>query len=318
MIAPTSLQPVSGCTISFSAGSLGPDHTKRRVVARNTSTKLSNLITHFPDVRGYFTAPLLLHAYPATITPPSQVTFVDSYGRWQNFASGLSLAAESRAPCIVSAMPLTAAHLLLKATQAGARLPAKVLLLLGGYYCPPTLESFLTHLLQEQGVETEVLHLYGVGEIDSGLLAGQRTPQSNEVFYRLIDPRWNCLVRKGYLAFQDRDQPERVIMTDDPAQASDGGVRLIFPSDRLDAATYWLLQCWTAKEWSRRTGFVHWEGQVPRLQCRAEVRPDPARNECEHHEFCRRFDQSWLDKPRWTQRSRDLDPAKPQSALYEV
>lgn len=298
--APWWSPPGGGCTVSFSAGSRHGDPAKFRIVSGNSAGRLAALLEQFPALGVYFTTPpLLLNAYPATLPPPPGVTFVDSYGRWQTFAAGLSLAAGMETTCIITAMPLAVAHLLLSALHAGTQVPSRVLLLLGGYYCPSSLESFLVGLLEAAGVTAKVLHLYGVGEIDAGLLAGQRAPDGCEILYKSIDPRWYCQVQEGFLVFHDSANPQTMIHTEDAGDVAGEGIVLRQPSTRLDGAVYGLLESWTPDDWARRTGHLHWDGETTAIQCRQNVRPDPDQGEWDYHDYCRRFDPSWLDKPRW-------------------
>jgi hypothetical protein len=292
--------PTDGCVISFSGGTIGPDPKKWRFVTSNGSDKLLQILSRFPSLQQIFAAqPILINAYPATFSPPAKIVFVDSYCRWQTFCSGLMFAAQQGMTCIITAMPLMAAHMLLQAINWGYLLPSRIILMLGGYYCPYSLERFFIELLGKASSAVTVLHLYGVAEIEAGMLAAQRTTESPEMDFQAIDPNWRPIVEGGYLCFQRISDPACVMPTGDPAQISGTTVRLQVPSPRLSLFTRDLLEGWSHDDWLRRTGFLHRDGIGFSLQCRADELPDPELHECEHYDFNRVFAQSWLEKPCW-------------------
>lgn len=293
--------PSEGSSVSFSAGTQRPNPEKWRIVQPNGSEKLSCILARFPDLLPFVTAtPVLVNAYPALFSPPAKAVFVDSYGRWQTFCAALALAASHDRPCIIVSMPLTLAHLLLCAVQRGTPFPSQVVLFAGGYDCPLSLELFMRGLLRRAGVSGRLFHLYGVGEIDAGLLAAERTALSPDLRYQPIDPSWHPLVMDGLLCFRHASHPATVVSTGDPAEATGHGIRLHLSSHRLAPDTRNHLENWPCELWERRTGFLACKGSQVIFQCRANAIPIPGQNECEHFDFCRSFGHSWLDKPNWS------------------
>lgn len=302
--------PLVGCAISFSAGTLSPNPSKWRVVSSNGSRKSLYLLKRFPDLDPFLAGlPVLINAYPAMFNPPAKVVFIDSYGRWQTICAALHLAASHSLSCIITSMPLTVAELLLRVIQEKTPPPSRILLLLGGYYCPNSLECFLVDLLRRAGVDVSVLHLYGIGEIESGLLGGRRGKGSSEIAFKSIDPDWHPVLSGRFLAFQNLTEPNRIETTDDPCEISGDAVHLSFPNHRLSKATHELFESWSENNWIRRTGYVHSDGSKFILQCRPNIIPRKGEagcandlrmtEECQCFEFCHRFGQSRFDKPQW-------------------
>jgi hypothetical protein len=300
MSTPSLPLPAGGCTISFSAGTSGPEATRYRIVSNSGAARLLALLARFPELGSFFSSPpIVLNAYPATFTPPPNVVFLDSYGRWQTFASGLALAARHELPAAIISTPLAAAHLLLAVIDRQTPLPRNILLFLGGYYCPGSLERFLVNLLGTAGAKATVVHLYGVAEIDAGLLAAKRdTPDSDLVYYS-IDPDWQPRIEDGLLRFRRVSGACAELPTDDPATADGDGFRLGVPSPRLAGDIHALLESFTFEDWRRRTGFLGRSRSGIAIQCRPTIAPNHDHSEVEYYDFSRSCSHCWLDKPGW-------------------
>lgn len=286
--------------VSFSAGTKQPNPEKWRIVQPDSGEKFSFLLSRFPHLLADGSAPaVFINAYPAQITPPGPLVFVDSYGRWQTFCAALTFAASHGKPCLIASMPLTLAHLILCALERKAIFPKHLILLTGGYYCPHSLELFLLDLVQRANATVAVLHIYGVGEINAGLLAAQRTAPSSGLLFQPIDPMWEPVVQDGLLHFRHTAHPATMASTDDRAEMTGQGIRLLPAPQRFSPNIGALLESWPRGLWGRRTGFLAHEGGRIVFQCRAGKNPIAARDECGHFDFCRRFGHSWLDKPEW-------------------
>lgn len=292
--------PPAGSSVSFSAGTKQPNPGKWRLVQPDGAEKLACLLSRFPDLLADGPAPsFLINAYPAQITPPGQLVFVDSYGRWQTFCGALAFAASQGGTCLITSMPLTLAHLILRALRQKTIFPKHLVLLMGGYYCPQSLELFILDLLQRAHVTAKTLHLYGVGEINAGLLAAQRTADSPGLLFHSVDPSWQPVVVDSLLHFRHTAHPSTVLPTDDHAEMTERGIRLLLSDSRLSPNIRGLLESWPRDMWAHRTGFLaHERGRIV-FQCRPGNNPIAARDEYEHFDFCRRFGHSWLDKPDW-------------------
>ena len=261
---------------------------------------MTELLARFPDLRSWFSRPpIVVNAYPVSFTPPAKVVFADSYGRWQVLGAGLALAAQHDLPAVIISTPLMAAHLLLTLIERQISMPSKILLFLGGYYCPNSLELFLVSLLKTAGIAATIVHLYGVAEIDAGLLAAKREPHGYEMVFHSIDPDWCPRIENGLLRFQRTSDTKHDVATDDGATVSGDGIRLSIQSRRLSHEMYALLENFTFDDWHRRTGFLGRPASGIAIQCRSFIAPKLDQSEVEHFDFCRAYTHSWLDKPQW-------------------
>jgi hypothetical protein len=293
--------------LSFSAGASRPDDQAFRLVTVSATQRLDALVRLCPEV-GSTADPgrlMVINAYPATTILPADVLFVDTYLRPATFARALAYAAAHDRQPVLIAQPLTAARLLLEAGNAAA--PARLVILLGGYPCPHTLERWLTDRARDAGMAATIAHLYGVAEIEAGLLAGRRGPDG-QVYYRPFaagyTPRLDDL---GRLAFERADGA--VCHTDDLAWCQ-GPTWLLTPNPRRYApSAIAAFETWSAEDWSRRTGFIRHAGDPPLCQLRARHAPR-SHGEMEHFAFARLTGMTWLDKPDWSGEE-DRWPARP-------
>lgn len=285
--------------LSFSAGPTRPNDTGYRCVTAKSDDRLARFAVLFPELLPILrTQPLLIiNAYPATTIVPQDVTYVETYLRPSTFARALRYAEARRLTPVVIAQPLAAAHCLLAAEHDSARLCPHLLFLLGGYPCPASLERWMSDKVAANGSQLFVRHLYGVAEVEAGILAGTRS-HNQDVIYRPFAAEFAAGPnRRGQLVLHRADTAERVT-TDDFACLSERGMTIVPNPDRFSPLTLSHLETWTDDDWTCRTGYLsrrngRWLHQL-RESCLIG-----ADNEVEHYEFARDYGMSWLDKPNW-------------------
>jgi hypothetical protein len=282
--------------LSFSAGPSRPDDRAYRLVTVSAAQRLDRLARLCPEVGPIDPARLMvINAYPASTILPTDVLFVDTYLRPATFVRALEYAGRHEALPVLIAQPLMAARLLLEARTSRAL--SRLVILLGGYPCPLTLERWLAGRAREAGMAATIAHLFGVAEIEAGLLAGRRAPDGlvhYQPFAAGYTPR---LDEAGRLAFARSDGA--CLRTEDFARST-GRTWLLTPNPRrYDQSVLAAFETWSAGDWTRRTGFVRYASESPVWQLRPGHDPE-VRGEMEHFAFARSTGMSWLDKPDWS------------------
>ncbi len=247
--------------------------------------------------------PVIINAYPAPM-PCSGGTFVDTYLRPSSFAAGLRLASERGTTAIALGQPLLLAQLLVTTFMQMADSPSSIVLIVGGYQCPASLERFLRSRVN---TIREVLHVYGAAEVGAAVLAGIRPSVRSRVVYRQADPRCRVVIQDGRLGFTGGSEkssgpdagPDDVFWTGDSATVENGGLCISPGASRLDPRVDELLESWSDNEWTRCTGAVAQRLGSWFVQLREDCAPMTS-HEVEHFEFARRFGFCWLDKPDWS------------------
>ncbi len=292
-----SINSLIGRTLSYSAGRTNLDPLRFRVI--QPRNKLASVLEVFPNIRGLLTssAPLVVNAYPAAIGELPQAALVDSYLRQATVSRALEFAAREHTTAILIAQPLAAAHFLATHRRHGRALPDRLLVVVGGYPCPRSLQQFLEGLVD--GVSTSLLvHMYGVAEVDAGIFAGVQRNIRGDVLYRLVEQTVTPVIKDGRLAFRFEGN-ERLFVTDDYAELTDDAVVIRNDANRVAPDVLDVLETWSTDQWSRRTGYLAYANAEYVFQLRENVRaitPD----EMEHFDFCRVHGASWLDKPVWS------------------
>lgn len=134
-------------------------------------TLLSVLPTLYPALRPFLERqPILISCYPAFLGILQTIPVVDTYLRQDPFSRALLLACAEKRSVIVLGQPLSTAEMLYRHQQVHAIFPSDILIALGGYYCPRSLESFITGLVTDRGSSTAVVHGYGLVEVGVGCL----------------------------------------------------------------------------------------------------------------------------------------------------
>jgi hypothetical protein len=294
---PRPLQP--GSILSYSAGQTSLDPNRFRVVLPKPG-KLEYLLQQFPRLAAPLAlgTPLVINAYPAPLTALRSCVVVDSYCRSETIARAMLLAVEQSLPCILIGQPLFLTDFLLRHIKKAKPLPERLVVCLGGYTCPRSLERLLLDLMAKAGVHFHLVHLYGVAEIDAGLMAAMDRTMGGDLIYRPIDEEFAPVVRDEHLWFAPRKTPEcNPIPTDELAEPCEDGLVIWNPS-RLGPIVAWELETWKDADWLRRTGFVGNAGDNLLLQLREGEEPRTDK-ELPFYKFAEQFGMSWLQKPDW-------------------
>ena len=291
-------RPRAGDVLSYSAGSQALQPYAFRQVPREAD-RSREILQRFPALRERVgEGPLLIvSCYPAFLGFFGSAVFLDTYLRQENLSRGLLLAAREAMACCVAGQPLAVLDLLMGHRRQGLAVPERLLMVLGGYHCPVSLQRAL-----EEGVAPvapSILFAYGMAEIDFACLAGHRPPGHPLPLYQPVvdgvgielegDALWLCDRRGG---------AARRHATGDTA-AWQGAALAIRPGPgRADPAVLDALEGWTPADWRRRTGHLARAGGRMVWQLRRGMPPQhPA--ELEFHEFARRHEMEWSRKPAW-------------------
>lgn len=277
---------MKGKVLSYSAGSSSLDPYKFRVIDQSgPSTKMSTLVSLFPELQRFFVDPsqtLVVDAYPAALGGMESMTRVFTYLHPPTCTRALRLAASENLQVVFIAQPLAGAELLMQAMDSEMDWPAELLWATGGYPLPASLERSLAYSLAERGCRMSVLQAYGVAELDHTLLASMHRDEQSRPIYQWVDPDLE-LTREnrerygltgstessvgptetlvgptetltgptGSLTYRGVPVPN-----DDRIEATQAGYRIhgnasLYPDDVLQ----WLEQ-WEPSDWRRYTGYL--------------------------------------------------------------
>jgi hypothetical protein len=243
---------------------------------------------------------MVLNAYPAALGNFDYAIYVDTYLSPNVASRALQLAAREDRVVFLLGQPLFVAELLIRHVQAAYALPRVIIAAMGGYLCPLSLEVTLRHLLGDN-VQFEVLHGYGVAEVDAGLFLGSTRTANGDIIY---EPRADAIVERAedgrlLVGIRDADGREKLrgFDTGDFIELLDGGGCLIRNGlSRLHPEVASRLSQWTERDWRRRTGYLNRAPYVTQL--REGEAPESA-EEVSFHEFAARIGMTWLRKPVW-------------------
>ena len=294
------LQP--GDVLSYSAGSsqAGPDGYRRQSGGGNVMDAMAQRWPEIPRALGE-RPPLLINAYPASLGTFPFGILVDSYLSPKTVSRALQLAAREELPAIVMSQPLILVDVLLHHLAGPGATPDTLLLVLGGYVMPQSLETMLRDALAGVCEDVFIVHAYGVAAVDAAcLLASERDAAGRLIYYRRSE---DVIVESddGQLVIGLRpgdDRPEQVShATGDGVGACGEGYVITPAPERGSLETLALFESWSSDEWRRRTGFIAREPAL-RIQLRDGIAPNtPA--ELGFYDFGAAFGFSWLNKPNW-------------------
>jgi hypothetical protein len=285
-----------GSVVSYPAGGSDLDPERGRVLDLEVDV-IAGAMASMPGITQCLGSgpPVVIQAYPAALGRTHVGVFVDTYMRSANVARALGLAARRSESVVFLGQPLSAADLLLDALARGVAMPRRMLLVLGGYACPATLESWLVELLAEHGaLVVRVLHAYGCAELGAGTLLGWREAGA-AVRYRVVDPMTIVECVDGALVMS---RAGRTVATGDDAERVGDEWYLQPGPGRLAKDVQGELETWNGQDWGRRTGFLARREEGFVFQLRRGESVENA-NEIDHYAFCREWGMSWLDKPNW-------------------
>lgn len=296
--------------LSYSAGSQSDDPFGFRVV-RPIQGLLSTIAALDPLLPSMIAqhSNLLIQAYPAPINLLDIGPRVDTYLSVSVASRALVMAAATDRTAILSTTPLMAARLFVYHFRKQLALPKQIVLAIGGYPCPRSLEVFYRRLLSESVSQLKILFLYGQAEVDAALMVAMHRDTEGHLIYHprggleiVSAPRGTtaqCVILDG-----------REYELDDTITRVDEGYRVGNPQRWHPEVVAWLEQ-WTSDDWNRRTGYVSFckgssackngadDAQATlRCQLREGVSVN-SNDEVEFYDFARDNRMDWLEKPRW-------------------
>ncbi|MCX4246786.1 hypothetical protein [Paraliomyxa miuraensis] len=291
-----------GDVLSYSAGStqMGPLGYRK---VRQRPGLLGAAVARWPELGELVAArpPMIINAYPASIGAVSSGIAVDTYLSPRVMSRALQLAKLANHPAALCAQPLFLADALLQHVRADRALPDPLLLMVGGYVMPRSLERMLLGLLAERVERVVVLQGYGAAEVDAGcMMARDRDDAGRLVYYPRPDVVPQLDGDRLLLTLRGPDG-EPVIERFAPgerAQARPDGGWVLWNDERLHPIVREELESWSEHDWQRRTGYVRREGETVWIQLRRDEQPQHER-EIDHWDFGRAHGFSWLDKPYW-------------------
>jgi len=289
-----------GGTVSYSAGSSKLDPLSFRI-AENSSGKIGAAVTLFPTLGKYFQkTPVLINCYPATLGSFESVIYLDTYLRPVNFSRGLMLAETLNTSCIVLGQPLVVLDLLMQhcAMETSLPVPKQLLFALGGYYAPASMEGAFTQLLKPSVTEHDILHAYGMAEVDFGCLLGTTRNAEGKILYKIASGEVQVELKNGQL-FLGKTGETPLHNTDDNAVWDKDSLVISPGNKRLNQEILEHLESWNFPKWERQTGHVARVNGDLVFQLREGLEPNN-NSEMEFFNFSRSFKMTWAGKPSWS------------------
>lgn len=299
---PAAIELAAGDVLSYSAGStqLGPLGFRK---LRSRPGLFAAALARWPELGAALggRTPMLVNAYPAAVGVLSTGITVDTYLSPRVMSRALRLAALAEHPVILCGQPLFVVDALLQHVRAERALPATLLLIVGGYVMPRSLERMLQSMLAGRVERLLLLHGYGTAEVDAGcMMARERDPAGRLVYYPRDDVEPELEGDALLLSLRGPAgelEIERFATGERAERRPDGGW-VLWNHGRLHPLVHAELESWSDTEWRRRTGYVRREGETVWIQLRQAEHPTHER-ELDHWDFGRRHGFSWLDKPYW-------------------
>ena len=288
-----------GDVLSYSSGSENRDPHGFRI-AGNGGNLLALIESRWPELVRSFRGrmPIIINAYPAFIGTFDFGVTVDSYLSYTTASRALHLAHVEKLPVMLLGQPLLLAHLLNQHIDQGHPMPDAILLGMGGYPAPRSLEVFLEGLGKSVGCDITMVYGYGVAEVDSACLLASKRNEANELVYSLRGPDVEVTLEGEnlLLTLKKDGVASEPFRTGDQGRAVEGGY-VIYNAERMHRDVSKILESWTEDDWKRRTGYLHY-GMVFRVQLRKGATPKLP-FESEFYEYSKEYGHSWLFKPQW-------------------
>ncbi len=293
-----------GDVLSFSSGFQQRGPHGYRILRRNEKGGLVNLLkTRWPDMLKPFEGrtPMVINAYPACIGHFDFAVTVDSYLSGSVVSRALMLAELEKLPVMLVGQPLFVADAIFRHLDRGLVLPDTLLIGVGGYPLPRSLEDAMLGALREKVRHVALFQGYGVAEVDAGVLVGVERNERGQVVWHKRDDFVEVEIDQNRLFLSLRGPDGAYVMrrfpTGDFAHPEGDGFVLWNDESRINPAVIRLLESWSPQDWRRRTGYVN-VGAATRIQLRRRVQKETPQ-ELEHWDYAKQFGFSWLWKPYW-------------------
>ena len=243
---------------------------------------------------------MFINAYPATVGVFSAGITIDTYLSPRVLTRALQLGKVAGHPVILLGQPLFLADALLAHVKAGHLLPDTLMLWVGGYTMPRSLEQMLNSLLQPHVTHLLLVQYFGAAEVDAGcMMARERDEKGELIYYPREDVKPELDGDKLLLTLYEANG-ETVIVRfpcGDLARRHGSGY-IIWNPKRLHPRVHAAMESWGEKDWRRRTGYLRRMDDEIWIQLREGVQPNGP-DELAYFEFAGRFGFSWLNKPYW-------------------
>ncbi|MBF0538017.1 MAG: hypothetical protein HQL03_07165 [Nitrospirae bacterium] len=204
--------------------------------------------------------------------------------------------------CYIIGQPLLLSDFIYKYIDSSGKIPTEMLIIEGGYLCPVTLENFTKDILIRSNCQTEILHAYGVAEVDAGCFMGMDRNSDGDIIYYIVTDNIKAVLRDGKLLLHQHDMEtneERLFDTDEFAKEYNDGLLIQNKIERLNPDIVALFDSFDNNKWRRYTGYVAMINNNYHMQLRSNVL-DCTTNEIEFWEFCKLYGYTWLNKPNWS------------------
>jgi hypothetical protein len=226
---------------------------------------------------------------------------VDTYLSLSTGSRALHLAHLEKLPVMLLGQPLYIADLVHRHLKQNPVMPDTLLIATGGYVMPRSLENALRAACEGYVERLQIVHGYGVAEVDAAcLLATDRTQHGHLIYVPRNERVEVTFDPDGQLLLSLRDAEggyvSEAFPTGDSGKAEQDGY-VIWNHERLHPNVLKILESWKPEDWRRRTGYLYY-GRELRFQLRKGEEATAA-IECEFHDYEKRYGHYWLFKPQW-------------------
>lgn len=293
----------SGDILTYSAGSFSSDPDGFRIIGAESNFSLKDIAERWPKLVEALNGkpPLVINAYPAAIGNFEFGILVDSYLSSKIVFRSFQLACQRHLPVVLISQPLIAADLLAGYYATDSPKPSVLILVLGGYITPQSLEAFLLDLCQQPLSSVFILHAYGAAEIGAGGLIGMERNSTGDVLYfpRDADIKIEIENDRMFLTSTHRNKDTETVKFPTGDYAFFDGDSYIIRNDetRLCRNKFNFLESWGINEWRRFTGCIEYRGKWHIQLREGEDSTNP--EELNFYDFGKQFGFSWLNKPKW-------------------
>lgn len=287
--------------IAFSAGSDEIDISKATIVSPENVLHIS-LLKIFPELQILLKGkpPVLANFYPSYFGSVVFALNVECTMRFVNAIKAFELAQVRGSPFILCGQPLAVAQFAHMVKQRAAKLSV-VVLMLGGYACPFSLERYMISALSSCEA-IHIIHAYGSIETAFAVMAGKRSDEG-EVIFHIARPDWTVVQACGRLALRNLATGS-VVTIDDHIQLAGDGFAITPAVERLGESERDYLNSRDESWWDRHTGHISRSVTSGDFHSQLRIGLLPA-DKLEHQfgEFIDLFGMDWADKPRWGERT---------------